>query len=144
MEIKSMLMPAAGVGVLIGIIGAIPLVNLCNICCLWILIGGFLAAYMYGRKARVEMADGAVIGVLFGGVYGIVVSIANFIVSTVMNMLGLGLSMAGGTEDALSQFGFDVGTSILGMLLGFVINVILGVIFGAIGGVIYAATVGKK
>jgi hypothetical protein len=71
-------------------------------------------------------------------------TIANFLLSMLFNMLGLSMSLAGGSSDALSSFGFQVAGNILGALIGAFINILLGMVFGAIGGVIYVAYKGRK
>ena len=58
-------------GVLIGLLATIPFVNLG--CCLWVLLGGALATYLYIKKssAPVLMAEGAQIGALAGVIGGL-------------------------------------------------------------------------
>src|SRR5256714_13853431 len=63
--------PALIGGVVLGILSAIPFVNLPNLCCCaWAIAGGILAAHLYikASPAPVRPGDGAVLGVLAGGV----------------------------------------------------------------------------
>ena len=66
---NSKLKPAIIGGVIVGLLSAIPFVNLGNICCcLWALIGGAVAAKILigGSSSRVSVGDGALVGVLSG------------------------------------------------------------------------------
>jgi hypothetical protein len=63
-------------GLFIGIVSALPVVNLLNACCcLWVVSGGVLTTYLLqmGRMSAVEGADAAMTGLL-AGVFGAVVS----------------------------------------------------------------------
>jgi hypothetical protein len=151
MEFKNMIMPGVGVGAAVGVIlsvvGVIPILNICNIaCCLWITAGGFAAAYLYGRKARVEMADGAAVGAIYGVAYAVVATVVGAALTILMGMLGMGLNVAqgAGAGNALAGFGVQAGFGLVGAIIGGFLNLVLGVVFGAVGGVLYAATMGKK
>lgn len=115
-----------------GVLAAVPVVRLCNVCCLWIIAGGFAAAYLSGRRGRVEVLDGALIGLLFGLTYGFVVNVALLVVGVLLNFLGLGANVSQGLP------GLQV-SGILGSVVRGVFRVVLGVFFGAAGGVLYAA-----
>ncbi|MFN2454961.1 MAG: hypothetical protein ABR577_12140 [Pyrinomonadaceae bacterium] len=61
------LQPAIVGGVVLGILSAIPYLNTC--CCLYALIGGALATYLYIKRApSVSYADGALLGALAGAI----------------------------------------------------------------------------
>jgi hypothetical protein len=96
------LKPALIGGVLIGVLSAIPFVNLANLCCcLWAILGGMLATYLYVKNSPTpaRAGDGAVLGVIAGGlgavlylVIGVPIAIAtgpmmqNMLVDLVRNM----------------------------------------------------------
>jgi hypothetical protein len=67
-------------GAFIGILSALPFVSAGNCCCLWILGGGFLAAWLLQQEqaAPVTVADGASVG-LRAGVIGAVVHLIVFV-----------------------------------------------------------------
>jgi len=75
------LQPALYGGVFIGVLSALPLVNLGNcVCCLWVVAGGALALYLMQQNHPypVTAADGALVGLLagvIGGVLGALLSI---------------------------------------------------------------------
>ena len=75
------LQPALWGGVFIGVLSALPLVSAGNCCCcLWVLVGGALAAYLRQQNSpyQVTAAEGAIVGLmagLIGAVVGSVLSI---------------------------------------------------------------------
>jgi len=76
-ERPSMFMPALVGGGLAGILSAIPIINC--LCCLWIVGGAMLAAYLLTKESKVPLSsgDGAIVGVFAG----IVAAIVDFFVS---------------------------------------------------------------
>src|SRR5688572_15301265 len=71
---NSKLKPALIGGIVVGLLSAIPFVNLLNVCCcLWALLGGALASYMYIKSSPTPAGpgDGAVTGLLAGVVGGL-------------------------------------------------------------------------
>jgi len=46
-------MPALLGGLFIGVLSALPVVQICNCCCLWIIGGGLLAAYLQQQNQPV-------------------------------------------------------------------------------------------
>src|SRR6185295_3654118 len=70
------LKPALLGGLIVGIFSAIhsliPIISLC--CCIWSIIGGVLAAFLYIKSSPtpVQMGDGAMVGALAGVVGGII------------------------------------------------------------------------
>ncbi|MCA1583430.1 MAG: hypothetical protein LC791_01195 [Acidobacteria bacterium] len=60
--------PALLGGLVIGVLSALPVINLANCCCAWILFGGGLAAYLMQQNypGRIGVGDGALVGLLAG------------------------------------------------------------------------------
>ncbi len=146
MDIKKMIMPAVMAGAGIGIISSIPIVNLCNVCCLWTILGGALAAFLYAKKNTLDMGSAAVVGAIAGALGGVISAILGFILNMVFNMLGVSidaLSGAGGS-DMVGKFGMGAAGGVIGLILGIVFGVLIGSVVGAIGGVLYSAITGKK
>jgi hypothetical protein len=134
-------MMCAAVGLAAGVVSSIPVLRWPNICCLWIVAGGFFSAYLSTRGAKaIEIVDGAVLGGVFGLFYGVVVNVATFAVNMVLNLLGLGNVVRGvaGTG-LLDKMGVHLGVGLLAGLFLIIMNFILGIVFGAVGGVIFAA-----
>jgi hypothetical protein len=66
-----MLQPALLGGLFIGILSALPIISVGNCCCLWIICGGFLAAYVDAqtRPVNLPVGRGALDG-FFAGLAG--------------------------------------------------------------------------
>ena len=62
------MMPALLGGVFIGVLSGLPIIGICNCCCLWIVSGGVLAAYLEQQNQPVSLtlAQGARVGVIAG------------------------------------------------------------------------------
>jgi hypothetical protein len=60
--------PALLGGLAIGVLSALPVINLANCCCAWILFGGALAAYLMQQNhpEPINIGDGAIAGLLAG------------------------------------------------------------------------------
>src|SRR5437016_14608381 len=74
------LQPALFGGLFIGVLSALPIVNIGNCCCLWVIGGGMLATYLMQQNYPypITAADGALVGLLarlIGGVLGALLSI---------------------------------------------------------------------
>jgi len=96
------LKPALIGGIFIGVLSVIPFVSAANLCCcLWAILGGMLASYLYIKNSPTPASagDGAVVGVIAGAigavislVLGIPIAIAmgpvmqNMIVSLMQNV----------------------------------------------------------
>jgi hypothetical protein len=81
--------PAVIGGVVLGLLSAIPFVNLVNFCCCaWAILGGMLATYMYVKNSPTpaNAGDGAVIG-----------GIAGAIGAVIYLVIGIPLSIVAGT-----------------------------------------------
>lgn len=62
-------------GVVLGLLSAIPFVNWLNFCCcLWAILGGMLASYLYIKNSAVPASagDGAILGAMAGAI-GVVI-----------------------------------------------------------------------
>src|SRR5688500_19988055 len=67
--------PAVIGGVVLGLLSAIPFVNFVNACCcLWAILGGLLASYLYVKNSPtpVNAGDGAIVGAIAGVVGGLI------------------------------------------------------------------------
>jgi hypothetical protein len=66
--------PALLGGLLIGVLSSLPIINVANCCCLWVISGGMLTVYLQqqSKPEPVETGD-AVIGGLIAGLIGAVI-----------------------------------------------------------------------
>jgi len=138
------LKPALIGGVLLGLLSAIPVVNLVNICCcLWALIGGLLASYIYIKNSPVpaRAGDGAILGVLAGLVGAVIVVIIGIPISIIAGGITRELLIRlienlnpGQAETIRTQM--EAGSTIPGAIVNGIILAVLLVIFSTIGGLL--------
>jgi hypothetical protein len=84
--------PAFWGGLLIGVLSALPFVSALNMCCcLWVIVGGVLTAYLLQDQTPLPITagDGATAGLLAGAIGAVVAAVLGLI---------LGLMMRGGAE----------------------------------------------
>ena len=82
------LKPAVIGGVVLGLLSAIPFVNFVNACCcLWAILGGLLASYLYVKNSPtpVSAGDGAIVGAIAGVVGGLISLIVGIPLAIVSN-----------------------------------------------------------
>jgi hypothetical protein len=75
MNEAGMLKPALIGGILLGVLSSLPYLNFPCCCCVWIIGGGVLAAYIYVRESAipVTLGRGVALG-LFSGIIGTIIS----------------------------------------------------------------------
>jgi len=127
----------SGLGILVGLVGAIPVIR--DLCCLWVVAGGFIAAYLATKEMEtVELVEGVIVGALFGLVYGLSVNFSTFILNAILNFLGIGATVRGVVGGGIiARLGIELSIKALLMV---VLNTIIGITLGAVGGLLYAAT----
>ena len=135
-----------------GVLSALPLVSAGNLCCcLWVVSGGVVAAYLLqqNQQTPVTAGDGALVGLLAGlvgaGVY-LVLSIPITILIAPMERAVMRRLMenAGNMPPAFRDY---MGTSIGGGLrifFGFVMMLCAGSIFSTLGGLLGVAMFRKR
>lgn len=145
-----MFIPALIGGVFAGILSGIPFINC--LCCLWIIVGGIMAAYFLTKNspAPLSASDGAIVGV-FAGIIGAVVE---FLISIPLNPINEAIyrdmmnKITEYTEDVPEWWGsmMEGGweTSIPFILIGLVINVVAFSVLGALGGIMGVSLFKKK
>ena len=138
-------------GIAAGVLTAVPLVNC--FCCLWIIGGAMLAAYLFakGSPSSLTPGDGAVLGILTGIVAAVVDSAVSLPFET-MNREFVQRFM-----DQFSQFVQEMpsgwerwldqragGMSPAWFLLGLLASAVIYAAFGTLGGLIGASMFGRK
>jgi hypothetical protein len=141
---NSKLKPALIGGVVVGLLSAIPFVNLLNFCCcLWALLGGALAANIFIKNSPTPAGpgDGAVVGLL-AGVVGALIYIVigiplGILTSGVMVSLMSGLiqNMDPSQAEAIRQQMAST-QNIAGAIINGLIMAVLLVVFSTIGGLL--------
>src|SRR6478672_952234 len=135
------LKPALLGGLIVGIFSAvhslIPIISMC--CCIWSIIGGVLAAFLYIKSSPtpVPMGDGAMVGALAGVVGGIIYVVIYLPIALLWGMATM--------QEQLDKSGVHLpfSGSIL-MVVGSLIGAVCLVVLATLGGVIGTAIFGKK
>ena len=145
--------PALLGGVTIGVLSALPVINLANCCCAWILFGGALAAYLMQQNHPfpVETGDGAIVGLLAGIIGAFVWVVASVPISVAMAPLQQGMASrvirdAGDMAPEMRAI-FDNWAGApaigLGLVFGFFVMLCVSSVFGMLGG-LFGALMFKK
>ncbi len=152
------LQPALLGGVAIGVLSALPVINIVNFCCCaWVLFGGALAAYLMQQNhpAPVTAGDGAIVGLLAGVVGAIVGSMLAIPLSLAMGPFQAQMleRILQGTQDMPPEVRSIFEQMRNGMLsgaaigIGFIISLLFSLlfysVFGLIGG-LFGALVFRK
>jgi len=139
--------PALLGGLFIGVLSALPIVQLCNCCCLWIVGGGVLAAYLQqqNQPAPLNVTGGARVGLIAGIVGAFVWLLISQALDAVMAPLQQRLA------EELLRSASDIPPNVRAWLesaraegsggygFGFMLLLIFGSIASALGGAIGAA-----
>ena len=150
------LQPALFGGLFMGVLSALPLISAGNcVCCLWVIGGGMLAAYLMQQNHPypIAAADGALVGVLaglLGGVIGTIVSIPVDIMmgpiqKQLMERIMSSPDFPAETRTMLENMtAAAAGPTVAGTLVKLVMFEIVGVVFGMFGGLLGVALFKKK
>ena len=138
------LKPAIIGGVVLGVLSVIPFVNLVNICCcLWAIIGGVLASYLYIKKSPVPATtgDGAILGALAGVVGAVIAVVIGIPISILTSGLMTGIIVSliesiNPSQAELVRRQIEAGQTVAGAIVNGIILAVLLVIFSTIGGLI--------
>ena len=143
-----MLKPAALGGLFIGVLSALPVVGAANCCCcLWVVAGGVLSAYLAGSGQTASLTPGE--GALTGGSAGIIGAFVWLPIAVVVDammaplqqaFIGSILSNARDMPPEAREVLEGLGQPASGFryVVGFILQFFAGGVFGAIGGVIGA------
>lgn len=146
MQNNPLLRPALIGGVVIGVLSALPVISIGNLCCcLWVVTGGVVAAYLLqqDRPTPITLADGALVG-LFAGIAGAVVSLLLSIpiammMAPVQRQMFEQLINRGTIPPEWQDLFTSAGGGSIGVVIGFFFMLIAGVIFATLGGLLGAA-----
>jgi hypothetical protein len=147
------LQPALLGGLFIGVLSALPIINFANCCCLWVIGGGVLAAYLTQQNYpyQITAADGALVGLMagaIGGVIGAIISIpmdammAPFM-RQVMERVASNPDLPPETRGMLENMGAG-GITAFRILARLFFGVVIGSIFAMLGGLLGVALFKKK
>ena len=137
--------PAVIAGVVLGVLSAIPFVNILNLCCcLWAIVGGVLASYLYIKDSPtpVNAGDGAVVGAIAGAVGAVVYVILGIPLAIVGGaamremMIKWITSMDPAQADLIRRQMEAQGDGIAGIIVQTLIGAVLLVVFAVLGGLL--------
>jgi len=136
-----------------GVLSALPIVSVGNgCCCLWVVSGGAIAAYLLqqNQAASIEPGDGALVGLLAGLTGAFVqfliaipidVMLAPFEQAMMQRVLDMG-SLPPEIRDALERYGRNGTTSgvyfVVSRVVGLMFWLFVGAIFSTLGGLLGA------
>ncbi|MCD4844155.1 MAG: DUF5518 domain-containing protein [Methanosarcinales archaeon] len=124
-------------GIPAGLISVIPFIHC--LCCVWLILFGFLSAYLFKKDTgTLEIED----GVISGALTGLVAFVIMMILSIIFIFFKVGISPLMGEDMAMQ--GIMSGFSLLFILFTGLIQIIVFPIFGAIGGIIGAVLLKDK
>jgi hypothetical protein len=147
------LKPALIGGVLLGLLSVIPFVNSLNVCCcLWAILGGMLASYLYVKNSPTPATpgDGAMIGALAGVVGAIISLILGIPISYAMGptmrnlLLGIVENLDRQQAELMRRQLEASGDSIVPVIINALILAVLLFVFSVIGGLIGTAIFEKR
>jgi hypothetical protein len=153
--------PALIGGLVMGVLSALPLINTGNLCCcLWVVSGGAVAAYLLqqNQSQPITPGDGALVGLFAGligaGVYFVVsIPISMLLEPMQRAMVQRTLEMSGNMPPAIRQMleQYSEPRTAVGLmgraflrLIGFVFMLCIGSIFSTLGGLLGAALFKKS
>ena len=136
--------PAVIGGVLLGLLSSIPFINWVNACCcLWAILGGILASYLYVKNspAPASAGDGAIVGAIAGIVGGLISLIIGIplAIATSSMMQGMMVSWIESMDPQQAQLfrtQLAASSTVSGAIVNGLIQAVLLFIFAIIGGLI--------
>ena len=138
------LKPAIIGGVFIGLLSIIPLLNLGNVCCcLWAILGGLLATYLYVKNSPVPASagDGAMLGAIAGAVGGLIVIVLGIPISIIAGgitreLLIRIMESVNPSQAEMLRAQMAAGETVVGAIVNAIILAVCLVIFSTLGGLL--------
>jgi hypothetical protein len=150
------LQPAFWGGLFIGVLSALPIIQVGNCCCcLWVVTGGVLAVYLRQQQSpyAIPASEGALIGLLsgmIGGVLTVLISIPMQAITGPMQqrmldwVLSTNPDLPGEFRDAIERASGESGFGPLALAFSFLYYICVGLIFGMLGGLLGVAIFKKN
>lgn len=150
----SKLQPALLGGAVLGVLSALPVVNIANCCCIWIVTGGVLAAWFLQQRQPIPITpgDGAMVGLMAGLVGAVIwavlyVPIRAATGSLQQRMIERALDNASELPPALLPMlerAQHEGAGVIAFVIGFAFRLVLCAIFSTLGGLVGAMLVARR
>jgi hypothetical protein len=151
--------PAFIGGLVMGVLSALPVINLGNCaCCMWVVAGGVVAAYVLqqNQSGPITAGDGALVGLLAGLIGAVIQSIVSIPISIVVGplqrqMFERVMEMSGNMppdfRDAVTRYGrgdAPLAFAVVGKIFGLMMMLCIGAVFSTVGGLLGAAIFKKQ
>jgi hypothetical protein len=153
--------PALIGGAVMGVLSALPLIYLGNLCCcMWVVSGGVVAAYVLQQNQAEPMTpgDGALVGLLAGLVGACVhlflaipidILMAPMERAMAQRFLDMAGTMSPEMRDMVDRMSgrnveFSIGIVLVRRVVGFMFMLFVGAIFSTLGGLLGAAIFKKQ
>jgi hypothetical protein len=148
----SLTQPALIGGLVGGLLSALPIIAAANLCCcLWVVSGGLVAAYLLQQNqvATITPGDGALVGLLAGAtgafVYLIVSIPINLMLAPMEQVLFQRLvETMGNMPPQFQAFARTSAGGLARAVVGFLFMLVVGAIFSTLGGLLGAVLFGKR
>lgn len=145
-------------GLVAGVLSGLPGISAGNCCfCLWVVLGGVIAAYLYTKEVPLlRSGEAAFVGMMSGVVAAVIATIISIPLRLLMSRFMMGFQrefmekMLEQNQDFPPQLRefmlgmFSPGFAIGMILVGFVMSLVFFSIFGALGGMLGNAMFKKK
>jgi hypothetical protein len=143
--------PALIGGAVMGALSGLPIISIGNACCcMWVIAGGVVAAYLLQEQEpqAITAGDGATVG-LFAGLFGACVSLLisipmRLLLAPLQRQFFEQLSQNRDLPPQLRDFLTSSSFGVVGVVISFVTMLCAGAIFATLGGLLGAAIFKKK
>lgn len=147
---SSKFQPALLGGLVLGVLSALPIVNMGNACCcLWVVAGGAVAAYLLQRNQPepITAGDGAAVGLLAGIIGAVIWQVLAIPVTIAMGpiqarimdrLLNTG-DLPENVRPIFETLRQNAGFSIIRFVIGSFFTLIVSTVFSTLGGLLGAA-----
>jgi hypothetical protein len=146
------LQPALYGGLFIGVLSALPIVNMGNCCCcLWVVAGGALAVYLRQQNMpyTVNSSEGALMGLLAGLIGGVVAALISIPMLAIMGpyqqrwieqIINSRADIPEESREMIEKMmQRNAGLGAAAFVFGLVWHVVVGAVFGMLGGLLGVA-----
>ncbi len=151
------LQPALYGGLFIGVLSALPIVNMGNCCCcLWVLAGGALAVYLRQQNTpyAVNASEGALMGLMAGLIGGVIAALISIPMMAMMGpfqqrmieqIINSRADIPEESRDMIEKMmQRSAGMGVAAFAFGLVWHVVVGTVFGMLGGLLGVAIFKKE
>jgi uncharacterized protein YqgC (DUF456 family) len=141
--------PALWGGLFIGVLSALPFVNLGNCCCcLWVILGGVLATYLRQQNTpfQLQASEGALLGLVAGAIGGVIGQVLSIPLEMMMGplqqefiqrMLENNPDLPSEVRDAMGSATAVGAVRVVSALVSIFISTVFGMLGGLLGVAIF-------